>query len=49
MMDDITSTYVLSLVWERPGVPQESLESVSKEREVWVSLLDLLPPSLDYS
>ena len=26
-----------------PGSPQEELESVAKERDVWVSLLDLFP------
>ncbi|KAK3556755.1 hypothetical protein QTP70_016699 [Hemibagrus guttatus] len=36
--------YVFWLAWERLGVPPEELEEVSGEREVWASLLRLLPP-----
>ncbi|KAK3565347.1 hypothetical protein QTP86_007134 [Hemibagrus guttatus] len=36
--------YVSQLAWERLGVPPEELEEVSGEREVWASLLRLLPP-----
>ncbi len=36
--------YVSRLAWERLGVPPEELEEVSREREVWASLLRLLPP-----
>ncbi|KAK3532990.1 hypothetical protein QTP70_006197 [Hemibagrus guttatus] len=36
--------YVSRLAWERLGVPPEELEKVSGEREVWASLLRLLPP-----
>ncbi|KAK3512527.1 hypothetical protein QTP70_015639 [Hemibagrus guttatus] len=36
--------YVSRLAWERLGVPKEKLEEVSGEREVWASLLRLLPP-----
>ncbi len=36
--------YVYRLAWERLGVPPEELEEVSREREVWASLLRLLPP-----
>ncbi|CAM4686329.1 unnamed protein product [Leuciscus chuanchicus] len=41
--------YVSRLAWERLGVPPEELEEVSREREVWASLLRLLPrdPALD--
>ncbi|KAK3547052.1 hypothetical protein QTP86_009569 [Hemibagrus guttatus] len=35
--------YVSQLTWERLGVPPEELEEVSGEREVWASLLRLLP------
>ncbi|KAK3550678.1 hypothetical protein QTP70_002404 [Hemibagrus guttatus] len=35
--------YVSRLAWERLGVPPEELEEVSGEREVWASLLRLLP------
>ncbi|KAI3372703.1 hypothetical protein L3Q82_023166 [Scortum barcoo] len=34
----------LRLAWERLGVPPEELEEVSGVREVWASLLRLLPP-----
>ncbi|KAK3529274.1 hypothetical protein QTP70_024827, partial [Hemibagrus guttatus] len=36
--------YVSRLAWERLGVPPDELEEVSGEREVWASLLRLLPP-----
>ncbi|KAK3510343.1 hypothetical protein QTP70_004929 [Hemibagrus guttatus] len=36
--------YVFRLAWERLGVPPEELEEVAREREVWASLLRLLPP-----
>jgi len=36
--------YISLLDWGSLGIPQEELKSVSREREVWVSLLDLLPP-----
>ncbi|XP_056625668.1 uncharacterized protein LOC130437983 [Triplophysa dalaica] len=36
--------YVSRLAWERLGVPPVELEEVSREREVWASLLRLLPP-----
>ena len=35
--------YVSRLAWERLGVPQEELVEVAGEREVWASLLRLLP------
>ncbi|KAK3516271.1 hypothetical protein QTP70_007251 [Hemibagrus guttatus] len=36
--------YVFRLAWERLGVPPEELEEVARERDVWASLLRLLPP-----
>ncbi len=36
--------YVSRLAWERLGIPPEEQEEVSREREVWPSLLRLLPP-----
>ncbi|KAK3558103.1 hypothetical protein QTP86_009892 [Hemibagrus guttatus] len=36
--------YVSQLAWERLGIPLEELEEVSGEREVWASLLRMLPP-----
>uniref|UniRef100_A0A3B4BI15 Ethanolamine kinase n=1 Tax=Periophthalmus magnuspinnatus TaxID=409849 RepID=A0A3B4BI15_9GOBI len=36
--------YVSRLAWERLGIPLEELEDVSGVREVWESLLRLLPP-----
>ncbi|KAK3507766.1 hypothetical protein QTP70_000218 [Hemibagrus guttatus] len=36
--------YAFRLAWERLGVPPEELEEVAREREVWASLLRLLPP-----
>ncbi|KAK0132400.1 Craniofacial development protein 2 [Merluccius polli] len=35
--------YVSWLAWERLGIPQEELDEVAGEREVWASLLRLLP------
>ncbi|KAK3538466.1 hypothetical protein QTP86_003694 [Hemibagrus guttatus] len=35
--------YVSWLTWKRLGIPPEELEEVSGEREVWASLLRLLP------
>ncbi|MEQ2314527.1 hypothetical protein AMECASPLE_013049 [Ameca splendens] len=34
----------LSEAWEHLGVPLEELEEVSGERDVWLSVLSLLPP-----
>jgi len=40
----IVSSYILLFPGcERLGIPQNELESVAGEREVWVSLLGLLP------
>ncbi|KAK0142709.1 hypothetical protein N1851_019356 [Merluccius polli] len=39
--------YVSRLAWERHGIPQEELAEVAGEREVWASLLRLLPPRPD--
>ncbi|TWW78263.1 hypothetical protein D4764_11G0003840 [Takifugu flavidus] len=39
--------YVSQLVWERLGIPPDELEEVTGEREVWASLLRLLPPRPD--
>ncbi|KAK3540202.1 hypothetical protein QTP70_028393 [Hemibagrus guttatus] len=36
--------YVFRLAWECLGVPPEELVEVAREREVWASLLRLLPP-----
>ncbi len=36
--------YVSQLAWERLGIPPEVQDEVSREREVWASLLRLLPP-----
>uniref|UniRef100_A0A672GMW1 DDE Tnp4 domain-containing protein n=1 Tax=Salarias fasciatus TaxID=181472 RepID=A0A672GMW1_SALFA len=36
--------YVSRLAWERLGILPEELEEVSGDREVWASLLRLLPP-----
>ncbi|KAK3522059.1 hypothetical protein QTP70_022619, partial [Hemibagrus guttatus] len=38
--------YVSRLAWERLGILPEELEEVSREREVWASLLRLLPPEV---
>jgi len=37
--------YISWLAWECLGIPQNELESVAGEREVWVDLLGLLPPA----
>ena len=39
--------YVSRLAWERLGIPWEELDEVAAEREVWASLLRLLPPGPD--
>ncbi|KAK0137740.1 hypothetical protein N1851_026044 [Merluccius polli] len=39
--------YVSRLAWECLGIPQEELDKVAGEREIWVSLLRLLPPRPD--
>ncbi|TWW63631.1 hypothetical protein D4764_03G0006390 [Takifugu flavidus] len=39
--------YVSRLAWERLGIPADELEEVAGEREVWASLLRLLPPRPD--
>ncbi|TWW67330.1 hypothetical protein D4764_02G0003710 [Takifugu flavidus] len=39
--------YVSQLAWERLGIPLDELEEVAGEREVWASLLRLLPPRPD--
>ncbi|TWW77701.1 hypothetical protein D4764_12G0010910 [Takifugu flavidus] len=39
--------YVSRLVWERLGIPPDELEEVAGEREVWASLLRLMPPRPD--
>ncbi|TWW80569.1 hypothetical protein D4764_01G0003840 [Takifugu flavidus] len=39
--------YVSRLVWERLGIPPDELEEEAGEREVWASLLRLLPPRPD--
>ncbi|KAK0145331.1 putative uncharacterized transposon-derived protein F52C9.6 [Merluccius polli] len=39
--------YVSRLAWEHLGIPQEELDEVAGEREVWASLLRLLPPRPD--
>ncbi|KAK7922730.1 hypothetical protein WMY93_009632 [Mugilogobius chulae] len=39
--------YVSRLTWERLGIPPEELAEVCGDREVWASLLRLLPPRPD--
>ena len=39
--------YVSRLAWERLRVPPEELKEVAGDRDVWVSLLKLLPPRPD--
>ncbi|KAK0134201.1 hypothetical protein N1851_030244 [Merluccius polli] len=39
--------YVSRLAWECLGIPREELDEVAGEREVWASLLRLLPPRPD--
>ncbi|TWW77341.1 hypothetical protein D4764_12G0007310 [Takifugu flavidus] len=36
--------YASRLVWECLGIPPDELEEVAGDREVWASLLGLLPP-----
>ncbi|KAK5930356.1 hypothetical protein CgunFtcFv8_026593 [Champsocephalus gunnari] len=36
--------YISSLAWERLGIPQSELVDVAREKKVWGSLLELLPP-----
>uniref|UniRef100_A0A667YHS6 NACHT domain-containing protein n=1 Tax=Myripristis murdjan TaxID=586833 RepID=A0A667YHS6_9TELE len=48
-IQEFLKDYVSRLAWERLGVPPEELAEVSGEREVWVSLLRLLPPNMIYS
>ena len=36
--------YISSVAWEHLGIPQSELANVAGEREVWGSLLKLLPP-----
>lgn len=40
--------YIDSLALERLGIPQEEVTNVALEREVWSSLVELLPPRPDY-
>ncbi|TWW80691.1 hypothetical protein D4764_01G0005060 [Takifugu flavidus] len=44
---DTWKDYVTRLAWERLGIPLDELEEVAGEREVWASLLRLLPPRPD--
>jgi len=39
--------YISQLAWEHLGIPQNELENVPGEKEVWVSLLGLLPTRSD--
>nr|XP_049577496.1 glycine receptor subunit alpha-3 isoform X1 [Syngnathus scovelli] len=39
--------YVSQLAWEHLGIPRDELDEVAGEREVWESLLKLLPPRPD--
>ena len=39
--------YISSLAWERLRIPQSELVDMAGEREVWGSLLKLLPPQPD--
>ena len=39
--------YVSQLAWERLGIPRDELDEVAGEREVWASLLKMLPPRPD--
>ena len=36
--------YISTLAWERLGIPQSELADVAGKREVWGTLLELLPP-----
>ncbi len=35
--------YISRLAWKHLGIPQDELEEVAREKDVWVSLLSLLP------
>lgn len=39
--------YICDLAWECLGIPQEQLESVAGDRDVWITLLSLPPPQPD--
>ena len=39
--------YVFHLAWERLWIPSKELDQAAEEREVWASLLRLLPPPPD--
>ena len=39
-----TRDNVSRLAWEHLGIPREELDQVAGEKEVWASLLRLLPP-----
>ena len=36
--------YISSVAWESLGIPQSELADMAGEREVWGSLLKMLPP-----
>ena len=36
--------YIFPLAWECLGIPQEEMEGVAGAKDVWVSLLSLMPP-----
>ena len=40
--------YISWLAWERLGIPQSELVDVARERNVWGSLLELLPLRPDH-
>ncbi|KAL3063618.1 hypothetical protein OYC64_000034 [Pagothenia borchgrevinki] len=40
--------YISWLAWERLGIPQSELVDVARERNVWGSLLELIPPRPDH-
>jgi len=44
---DLENLVTSGMAWERLGVPPEELEEVGRDRDVWVSLLKLLPPRPD--
>ena len=39
--------FVSQLAWERLGTPPEELDEVAGKRELWASMLRLLPPRAD--
>ena len=39
--------YISTLAWEHLGIPQSELANVAGRREVWETLLELLPPRPD--